>query len=113
MRCQCHWHWPSDEGRRHAYDTFEGLFGDVHRSWRQGRTVTGTYLAAGRRVRLTILPDGTTEEHDELAGTSGRYSSVFKLDPGRTDIPAPKLIRAHSAQQRKDNCVRDSEKKLK
>merc|ERR1711879_2480 len=69
-----------------AFKTFEDLFGDVHRTWRRGQTVTGTFVSEGKRVTITIYPDGTTQEHEEQARGGGSYSSVYRSDGRSTSI---------------------------
>eukprot|EP00929_Paragymnodinium_shiwhaense_P076254 TRINITY_DN39175_c0_g1_i3.p1 TRINITY_DN39175_c0_g1~~TRINITY_DN39175_c0_g1_i3.p1 ORF type:complete len:257 (-),score=30.26 TRINITY_DN39175_c0_g1_i3:76-780(-) len=65
---------------RRAHATFDDLFGDVHRSWKPGMTVSGTLVNNGKRVKITIHPDGTTEEHEEKADGRGKYSTMYKAD---------------------------------
>jgi len=72
--------------RSRAFRTFEDLFGDVHSSWRPGMTVSGTLVSNGKRVKLTIHPDGTTEEQESAASGKGSYSSVYKSDGHSTSI---------------------------
>ncbi|CAJ1395571.1 unnamed protein product [Effrenium voratum] len=68
----------ADYGRDRAFRTFEGLFGDVHARWRPGLKVTGTFKSRGKKVTITIHPDGTTEEHEEVS-RGGGYSSVTTI----------------------------------
>eukprot|EP00747_Dinoflagellata_sp_TGD_P190701 gnl/TRDRNA2_/TRDRNA2_52898_c0_seq1.p1 gnl/TRDRNA2_/TRDRNA2_52898_c0~~gnl/TRDRNA2_/TRDRNA2_52898_c0_seq1.p1 ORF type:complete len:234 (+),score=40.15 gnl/TRDRNA2_/TRDRNA2_52898_c0_seq1:144-845(+) len=69
-----------------AFRTFEDLFGDVHQRWRPGMTVSGEFVSKGKRVRITIQPDGTTEEQQEDAKFGGSYSSVYTSDGTSTSI---------------------------
>eukprot|EP00933_Yihiella_yeosuensis_P074010 TRINITY_DN82825_c0_g1_i1.p1 TRINITY_DN82825_c0_g1~~TRINITY_DN82825_c0_g1_i1.p1 ORF type:complete len:222 (+),score=33.44 TRINITY_DN82825_c0_g1_i1:112-777(+) len=73
---------PFDSAR--AYATFEDLFGTVHNRWKPGKTVTGTIVSGGKKKKLTIYPDGTTEESEEKG--SGAYSSVWESDGHSTSI---------------------------
>jgi len=46
-----------------ASDLFDAHFGQgVLRQWRPGMTVTGILVNDGKRVRVTVRPDGSTEE---------------------------------------------------
>merc|ERR1712032_1421734 len=47
-------------------------------------TVSGTLVSAGKKVKITILPDGTTEEHEEAA--EGSYSAMYTSDGRSTSI---------------------------
>lgn len=72
--------------RQRAFRTFDDLFGDVHQSWRPGATVTGTIVSGGKRVTITIYPDGTTDEREETRVGGGSYSSMYKKDGGNIQI---------------------------
>ncbi|CAE7278864.1 unnamed protein product [Symbiodinium natans] len=65
--------------RSRAFRTFRDHFGNVHARWTPGMTVTGTYVAAGKKVTITIYPDGATEEHEEDAAGPGGYSTALRL----------------------------------
>jgi len=69
-----------------AFRTFEDLFGDVHKNWKPGMKVSGTFVSSGRRARITINPDGSTEEHEESAGRGASYSSLYRSDGQSTSI---------------------------
>jgi len=71
-----------DTGR--AFRTFEDLFGDVHKRWRPGMTVSGTIAAGGKKVKITIHPDGSTEEHEGQA--KGSYSTLYQSDGTSTSF---------------------------
>lgn len=96
----------SDEVSRTAYDrgadsalaagpNFSGPFG-MHRAaaifrenfgeslaseWRPGMMVQGSLVRGGKRVTVTIHPDGTSEEHEEDAG-KGEYTYVSRSGAG-------------------------------
>jgi hypothetical protein len=72
--------------RDRAYRTFDDLFGDVHSSWREGHTVSGTFKSNGKKVKITIYPDGTTEEHEEESSRGGSYTSFYQSDGQSTSI---------------------------
>ncbi|CAE8630675.1 unnamed protein product, partial [Polarella glacialis] len=72
---------------RRAFRTFEDLFGDVHRRWQPGMTVSGTIVSAGKKVKITIYPDGATEESEGASSGPGGYSSLYSSDGrGSTSI---------------------------
>eukprot|EP00746_Dinoflagellata_sp_MGD_P131918 gnl/MRDRNA2_/MRDRNA2_65654_c1_seq1.p1 gnl/MRDRNA2_/MRDRNA2_65654_c1~~gnl/MRDRNA2_/MRDRNA2_65654_c1_seq1.p1 ORF type:complete len:223 (+),score=26.23 gnl/MRDRNA2_/MRDRNA2_65654_c1_seq1:52-720(+) len=76
---------PDEDSTARAFRTFEDMFGNVHSRWRPGKTISGTYVSNGRKVSITIYPDGTTEETD-TASRTGSYSSVYESGNGMTSI---------------------------
>lgn len=73
--------------RDRAFRTFEDLFGDVHRRWKPGMTVSGTIASGGRKVKITIHPDGSTEEHEsKSSGTRDNYSTLYSSDGHHTVV---------------------------
>ena len=44
--------------------------------WRPGMKVSGMLVRNGKRVTITIHPDGTSDETEETAGSSAAYSYV-------------------------------------
>ena len=55
------------------HDNFGGA---VAAQWRPGMKVSGMLVRNGKRVTITIHPDGTSDETEELAGSSAAYSYV-------------------------------------
>merc|ERR1712039_448675 len=49
-------------------------------------TVSGTIRQGGKKVKITILPDGTTEESEVKDSGRGSYSSVYQSDGRSTSI---------------------------
>mmetsp|Transcript_117062 Transcript_117062/g.342892 ORF Transcript_117062/g.342892 Transcript_117062/m.342892 type:complete len:111 (-) Transcript_117062:93-425(-) len=49
-------------------------------------TVSGTIVSGGKRVKITIQPDGTTEEHEDTVGGDASCSSVYTSDGDSTSI---------------------------
>ncbi len=65
-----------------ASDLFERNFGEaLMRRWQPGMRVSGTLVSGGRKISVTISPDGEVEENDAAAG-SGNYRSVHTTLPG-------------------------------
>ena len=52
------------------------------KQWQPGMRISGTMVANGKRVSVTIHPDGTTEETEGASGRSGGYRSVSTSGPG-------------------------------
>ncbi len=68
-----------DFGR--ASEMFNANFGEsLMRQWRPGMTVSGTLVQNGRRIQITIHPDGTTEESEGVGG--GAYRATTTTLPG-------------------------------
>lgn len=65
---------------RQARATFEDLFGDVHERWRPGMTVQGIIISGGKKVKITIQPDGTTEEISQEVGGRTQSSYIYTND---------------------------------
>jgi len=75
-----------------AEELFNAQFGHaLMQRWSPGLTVTGTIVAEGRRLSITILPDGATEEHECAAS---RASSLFMYM--RTTTAKPGGGRVHT-----------------
>ena len=53
---------------------------EVHSRWRPGKTVSGTLMQDGRRVHLTVFPDGSVEERTEAAAGGSRYRVMRETD---------------------------------
>ena len=61
---------------RSASDLFNAHFSQMlMQRWEPGQTVSGTLVADGKRIRITIHPDGSTDEHEHTV--SGRASSLY------------------------------------
>eukprot|EP00930_Biecheleria_cincta_P069950 TRINITY_DN57622_c0_g1_i1.p1 TRINITY_DN57622_c0_g1~~TRINITY_DN57622_c0_g1_i1.p1 ORF type:complete len:232 (-),score=28.70 TRINITY_DN57622_c0_g1_i1:178-873(-) len=59
-----------------AANMFNENFGEtLAQQWRPGQCVSGALVQNGKRVTITIHPDGSTEEKEE-AGVRGAYSCV-------------------------------------
>jgi len=69
-----------------AFRTFDDLFGSVHQRWRPGMTVSGTIVSQGKKIRITISPDGATEEQEESVSSGRSYSSIYTSDGRSTSI---------------------------
>ena len=68
-----------DFGRASAM--FDANFGEsLMRQWRPGMTISGTLVQNGKRIKITIHPDGTTEESEGAGG--GAYRSTTTTLPG-------------------------------
>lgn len=66
---------PFDMGR--ASSMFNENFGEaLMRQWRPGMTVSGTLVSQGKRMQITIHPDGTTEEKESAASGRANYRST-------------------------------------
>ena len=64
-----------DFGR--ASEMFNANFGEsLMRQWQPGMTVSGTLVTGGKRVSITIHPDGTTEEKEFSASARAQYRST-------------------------------------
>eukprot|EP00316_Scyphosphaera_apsteinii_P012600 CAMPEP_0119339318 /NCGR_PEP_ID=MMETSP1333-20130426/98018_1 /TAXON_ID=418940 /ORGANISM="Scyphosphaera apsteinii, Strain RCC1455" /LENGTH=218 /DNA_ID=CAMNT_0007350815 /DNA_START=20 /DNA_END=676 /DNA_ORIENTATION=+ len=71
-----------------ASQMFQENFGEaLAQSWRPGKFVTGTLVRDGKRISITINPDGTTDEKEE-EGAAGKseYSFVQQSEGGSTTI---------------------------
>eukprot|EP00928_Gymnodinium_smaydae_P081286 TRINITY_DN64833_c0_g1_i1.p1 TRINITY_DN64833_c0_g1~~TRINITY_DN64833_c0_g1_i1.p1 ORF type:complete len:292 (+),score=59.46 TRINITY_DN64833_c0_g1_i1:93-878(+) len=63
-----------------ASEMFADNFGEaLARDWRPGMRISGTLVRNGRRVTITINPDGTSDEKEEH-GAQGSYSVVSRRD---------------------------------
>ena len=51
-------------------------------NWRPGMSVSGTLVRNGKKVSITIHPDGTSDEQEVSAGSSGSYSYVKQTSAG-------------------------------
>ena len=72
-----------DFGR--ANDLFNANFGEsLARQWQPGMRVSGTLVTGGKRVSITINPDGTTEEHEVATGGRGSYRATTTSMGGAT-----------------------------
>ena len=70
-----------DFGR--ASDLFNATFGQaLVQQWRPGLTVSGILVSEGKRISITIHPDGTTEEHEHGADGRAGYFSTTTVMPG-------------------------------
>ena len=77
-----------------AASMFRADFGEsIWRDWQPGATVQGVLIRAGKKVTMTIHPDGSVEESEELTDSGGRgggggggvYQSTVRTGPdGRT-----------------------------
>ena len=66
-----------------ANDMFNANFGEaLMRQWQPGMRISGTMVANGKRVSVTIHPDGTTEETESATGRTGGYRTVSTSGPG-------------------------------
>ena len=66
-----------------AEQMFHENFGDALASqWRPGMSLSGTLARNGRKVTITIHPDGTSDEVEQSAGASGSYSYVRSSTAG-------------------------------
>mmetsp|Transcript_10634 Transcript_10634/g.21277 ORF Transcript_10634/g.21277 Transcript_10634/m.21277 type:complete len:203 (-) Transcript_10634:88-696(-) len=73
-----------DFGR--ASDMFNANFGEsLMRQWQPGMTVSGTLVSGGKRISITINPDGSTEEREYTANARAKYrSTTTKMQGGGT-----------------------------
>ena len=63
--------------RRRGMDVFSEHFGDsAWNQWEPGDHITTEFVRGGRRVKLEIFPDGSSEENEEAADSAGSYSYV-------------------------------------
>ena len=70
-----------DFGR--ASDLFNATFGrQLMEQWRPGLTVSGILVSDGKRISITIHPDGTTEEQEHGADGRAGYFSTTTVMPG-------------------------------
>merc|ERR1719436_1582803 len=59
-----------------AANMFNENFGEaLAQQWRPGQLVSGTLVRNGKRITITIHPDGTSDEKEE-EGARGAYSCV-------------------------------------
>lgn len=66
-----------------ASEMFNANFGEsLMRQWQPGMTVSGTLVCNGKRTKITIHPDGTTEESETAAGGNASYRSTTTTMPG-------------------------------
>ena len=60
-----------------ASQQFNENFGEaLANDWRPGMRVSGTLVRDGKKVTVTILPDGTTHEEESTASSSSNFSYV-------------------------------------
>jgi DnaJ-class molecular chaperone len=60
-----------------ASEMFNANFGEsLMRQWSPGMRVSGTLVSGGKRMHITINPDGTTEEREDSAGGRAAYRST-------------------------------------
>ena len=79
-------HSPFDFAR--ASEMFADNFGDaLAKRWQPGGRVTGVLVRNGKRISITIHPDGTTEE-EEVIDRSGRggYTFVSQSSPSGQSV---------------------------
>lgn len=70
-----------DFGR--ASDMFNANFGEsLMRQWQPGMTVSGTLVTGGKRISITINPDGSTDEREFAANSRAKYRSTTTTMPG-------------------------------
>lgn len=61
-----------------ASDMFDANFGQaLMRQWRPGLTVSGTLLENGKRISITIFPDGSLEEEEDESRYRGKLASYM------------------------------------
>ena len=66
-----------------ASSMFTENFGEsVAAQWRPGMRTSGTLVRGGKRVTITINPDGTSDEREEEARGDAAYSYVSSSGPG-------------------------------
>ena len=66
-----------------ASRVFEGSFGDtLWRQWRPGMSITGTLVRDGKRVTITIHPDGSSDEEEQRSAGRGGYTMVKQSGGG-------------------------------
>jgi curved DNA-binding protein CbpA len=67
---------------------FRENFGEaLANEWRPGMRVSGTLVRDGKRITLTINPDGTSDEKEGVAdGSDGHYSYVTRSSPGSMHV---------------------------
>lgn len=68
-----------------ASKVFSAQFGSMlMQQWRRGDTVRGTLIWDGKRVKITIHPDGSMDEHeDELSGVGAYFRYIRYSGGGR------------------------------
>ena len=70
-----------DVGR--ASDLFNASLSQaLMRQWRPGLTVSGTLVCDGKKITITIHPDGSTEEEEHAASGRASYLSTTTTMPG-------------------------------
>mmetsp|Transcript_19927 Transcript_19927/g.45967 ORF Transcript_19927/g.45967 Transcript_19927/m.45967 type:complete len:207 (-) Transcript_19927:283-903(-) len=69
---------------RRASDMFDANFGEaLARQWQPGMRVSGTLVSGGKRISVTIHPDGTTEEAEvSTARSRANYRATTTSMPG-------------------------------
>uniref|UniRef100_A0A7S3RQW5 J domain-containing protein n=1 Tax=Emiliania huxleyi TaxID=2903 RepID=A0A7S3RQW5_EMIHU len=68
---------------RSAEAMFHASFGEsLAASWQPGSRVSGTLVRDGKKVTVTIHPDGTSDEREEAASRSAGYSYVSRSSTG-------------------------------
>ena len=78
-----------------ASQQFNENFGEaLANDWRPGMRVSGTLVRDGKKVTVTILPDGTTHEEESTASSSSNFSYV------RSTAPAARARRSTSSLAR-------------
>ena len=61
-----------------ANDMFDATFGQaLMRQWRPGLTVSGTLVENGKRISITIFPDGSLEEEEDESRYRGKLASYM------------------------------------
>ena len=66
-----------------AEQMFHDNFGDALASqWRPGMSLSGTLVRNGKKVMITIHPDGTSDEAEQSAASGGSYSYVRSSGAG-------------------------------
>tara|TARA_B110001452_G_scaffold44035_1_gene33707 strand:- start:5 stop:685 length:681 start_codon:yes stop_codon:yes gene_type:complete len=81
---------PARAGGAHAHYDFarasamftENFGEELAREWQPGMKVSGVLQRGGKRVSITIHPDGTTDEVETTARTSGDVSYVRRTNAG-------------------------------
>lgn len=57
-----------------AASMFNENFGEsLAQQWHPGVRISGTLVRGGKRVRITIHPDGTTDESEDRVNSRGGY----------------------------------------
>ena len=68
---------------RRANQMFTANFGEaLAQQWRPGSRVTGMLVRDGKRITITIHPDGTSDESEEAAGRGRDYTYVSQSGGG-------------------------------